>query len=109
MDKKIGKKNLPIFWWIRGESPLACGLGQGGLYSPPDCIHYPPGSTPLSLGSVKKKRHLIGCLFFLVDPRGVEPLSENPLIQLSTWVVGLLEFSYETPSNRLFFGYRFNA
>ena len=84
-------------------------LGQGGLYSPPDCIHYPPGSTPLSLGSVKKKRHLIGCLFFLVDPRGVEPLSENPLIQLSTWVVGLLKFSYETPSNRLFFGYRFNA
>ena len=52
-----------------------------------------------------------GCSFTppMVDPRGVEPLSENPLIQLSTWVVGLLKFSYETPSNRLFFGYRFNA
>ena len=22
LDKKIGKKNLPIFLWIRGESPL---------------------------------------------------------------------------------------
>ena len=48
-------------------------------------------------------------LLVLVDPRGVEPLSENSLIQPSTWVAYLLKFSYEAPLSRLLFGYHFNA
>ena len=31
-------------------------------------------------------------LLFLVDPRGIEPLSESPLIRLSPWAVCYLEF-----------------
>ena len=49
-------------------------------------------SIPLDRGSKKAR----GCrwqpLAFLVDPRGVEPLSESPLIRLSPWAVCYLDF-----------------
>ena len=40
-------------------------------------------------------------LFFLVDARGVEPLSENLSIQLSTSVAHLLIFLTRSPVGRL--------
>ena len=52
---------------------------------------------------------------FLVDPRGVEPLSESPLIRLSPWAVCYLEFplgsvSRQTPRQGSHFVHdRFNG
>ena len=39
-----------------------------------------------------EKKHPFGCFFRLVEARGVEPLSENLLIQLSPSAVRLLAF-----------------
>lgn len=38
--------------------------------------------------------------FRLVEARGIEPLSENPFMQLSTSVYYLLKFPYETAGNQ---------
>ena len=38
--------------------------------------------------------------FFLVDPRGVEPLSESPLIRPSPWAVCSLEFPLRSVSRQ---------
>ena len=40
--------------------------------------------------SIKKKNERCSFLSFLVDPEGVEPSSENPLIPLSPGAVSLL-------------------
>ena len=48
------------------------------------------------LPSMRGSKKARGCrwqpLAFLVDPRGVEPLSESPLIRLSPWAVCYLKF-----------------
>ena len=49
------------------------------------------GSPPL-LYSPKRKNHPMGGFLFLVEARGVEPLSENLLTRLSTSVVDVLTF-----------------
>ena len=54
-------------------------------------------------------------VFALVDPRGIEPLSESPLIRLSPWAVCYLEFplgsvSRQTPRQGSHFMHdRFNG
>ena len=52
--KKVSGAHLFCLVDPRG-SPLACGLGQGWLYSPPDCIHLQPGSTPFTIICQTKK------------------------------------------------------
>ena len=50
-------------------------------------------SIPLNRAGKKKNKDANAPLFFfLVDPRGIEPLSESPLIRLSPWAVCYLEF-----------------
>ena len=64
-----------------GESPLACGLGQGlALYEP----------------KPKEKTHPCGCVFLLVEARRVELLSENLSTGVSPSAVYLLKFPFKT-------------
>ena len=113
MDKQ--KKELLV-----DKSSLFVGGSEGSLLSPAGSVRV--GSTvprtvftsnPVRLPSllyvISKGTGVLPVPLDMVDPRGVEPLSENPLIQPSTWVVTLLFFSYGAPRNRLSFGYHFNA
>ena len=44
----------------------------------------------IALGQIEKTAQ--GGLFYLVEMMGIEPMSENPLTQLSPWAVCYLEF-----------------
>ena len=96
---------LPItaslsFWWTRGElepmfAPTLFIDRLRALRKP--CISrcaapLMRGFNRCSFSKKKDKGANAPVSFFLVDPRGVEPLSESPLIRLSPWAVCYLEF-----------------
>ena len=66
---------------VEGSRILACGLGRGRLCLPPAGIHYRPVRLPPY--QFKNKEHSQECSLFLVEMRGVEPLSENRSMRLS--------------------------
>ncbi len=53
------------------------------------CVRLPHGSSSIK---IKDRRTYVRLSFILVDPRGVEPLSENLLIQPSPSAVRFLKF-----------------
>ena len=75
------------------------------------CVQFPS----LKFCKKKNKGAFASLFFFLVDPRGIEPLSESPLIRPSPWAVCYLEFplgsvSRQTPRQGSHFMHdRFNG
>lgn len=90
-EVKIGKRRMTLadFWWIRGESLSPAGSVGVGSDVPPARHSLPTRSIPLRQ---KRKTRFRAFLLFLVDPRGIEPLSENLAAGLSSWTVCCLEF-----------------
>ena len=59
--------------------------------------------------NAKKKKATSSGFLFLVESRGVEPLSENLSIHLSPGAFCLLRFRITMPTNRLCYAYRFSS
>ena len=68
--------------------------------SPLDCC-ISIGSIPLFLTFPKKKSTPMGCFSFLVEPRGIEPLSESNLERTSPGAVCYLHSLNRTGTNTL--------
>lgn len=63
---------------------------SGSALTAPGSHSLPTRSIP-SINQIKNKKHTTRVRFlFLVDPRGIEPLSENSSTKLSTSVFGLV-------------------
>ena len=61
-----------------------------------DCHRQSFTTNPFDSLQIKSKRHPLGCLLLLVEAGGIEPPSENLLIQLSPGGVYLQIFPYQS-------------
>ena len=80
------------FWWRRGESFSPAGSVRVGS----DCHRQSFTTNTFDSLQIKSKRHPLGCLLLLVEAGGIEPPSENLLIQLSPGGVYLQIFPYQS-------------
>jgi len=80
-----------FLWWIRGESSRLRARSWVGSDLPPAGHSLPTRSIPFIYHQIKEAPSK-GCFFYLVDPRGIEPLSENLLISLSPGAFCSLNF-----------------
>ena len=110
---------LTCVWWRRGESPgAAASLAPDGSAPDTRCQDLPhrsslkrthrvlfltlrPSRVRLPNLNENTKRPPNGGLLYLVEARGVEPLSEKPSSQLSTSVVVYLISSSSAGNNTL--------
>ena len=102
----LGRQKCVFCWWTRGELALDfCSANKPSGHtaaSQKSSVTVRKTTAPgcfalcVRLPSMRGSKKARGCrwqpLAFLVDPRGVEPLSESPLIRLSPWAVCYLEF-----------------
>ena len=94
--KEVGVHPI-LVWWRRGESPLACGLGQGtALTVHQTVIHYRTQFDSLFTILNQNKKAPWRVLFVLVEARRVELLSENLSTGFSPSAVYLLKFPIKT-------------
>ena len=79
---------------------------QSRLLKTPHCGLFPRLRLPLICLTKNKRSTRLGALSFLVEARGVEPLSENLSTRLSTSVDGGLTFPPRSPRRQ---GQRFSS